>query len=49
MLIRVRHPNRNNASMQRPAIPLLMPEAMRLSEGSYTAIDTVFGVLCGSA
>ena len=49
MLIRIGHADKNSASMQRPAIPLLMLEAIPFSQASYTAVDTVFGVLCGSA
>jgi hypothetical protein len=49
MLILLRHPDKNGASMQRPGIPLFMLEATPFSGASYTAIDTVFAVSCGSA
>lgn len=48
MPIRVRHPDKNSPSTQQPEISLVMLEAMLFSQASYTAIDTVFGVLCGS-
>ena len=49
MLIRIEHPDKYSASTQRPASSLLILETISFSEASYTAIDTVFGVLCGSA
>ncbi len=48
MPIRIRHRDKNIAWPQLPDISPIRPKAMLYSQASYTAIATVFGVLCGS-
>ena len=48
MLIRIRHCDRNIALTQQPGISALGPKPMLHLQASYTAIATVFGVLCRS-
>jgi len=46
MLIRIRACDKNIASTQQPGISGLRPKSMLHLQASYTAIATVFGVLC---
>jgi hypothetical protein len=48
MPIRIRHRDKNIASTQLPDSSPFRPQAMLHSQASYTAIATVFWVLCGS-
>ena len=48
MVIRIRLCDKNIASTQQPGISPLRPKSMLYLQASYTAIATVFGVLCGS-
>ncbi|MBT9159893.1 MAG: tyrosine-type recombinase/integrase [Dehalococcoidia bacterium] len=48
MPIRIRHRDKNIAWPQLPDISPIRPKAMLYSQASYTAIATLFGVLCGS-
>jgi len=48
MLIRIRHPDKNSASTERPDISPVSPKAMLYLQASYTVIVAVFGVLCES-
>jgi len=48
MLTRIRHCDKYIASTQQPAISALGPKPMVHLQASYTAIATVFGVLCRS-
>jgi len=48
MLTRIRHCDKNIALTQQPGISPLRPKPMLHLQASYTAIATVFGVLCGS-
>lgn len=48
MLTRIRHCDKNIASTQQPGISGLRPKPILHLQASYTAIATVFGVLCRS-
>jgi len=48
MLTRIRHCDKNIASTQQTGISGLRPKPILHLQASYTAIATVFGVLCGS-
>ena len=48
MLIRIRHCDKNIASMEQPGVFPFRPKSMLDLQASYTAIATAFGVLCGS-
>jgi len=48
MVIGIRHCDKNTASTQQPGISALRPKPILHLQASYTAIATVFGVLCGS-
>jgi len=48
MPIRIRHRDMIIASTQQSDISLFMPDAILVSQASYTAFEAVFGVLCGS-
>jgi len=47
MPIRIKHRDKNIAATQQPDISPVRPETMLFSKASYTALETVFGVLCG--
>lgn len=47
MVTRIRHCDNNIALTQQPAISALGPKPMLDLQASYTAMATVFGVLCG--
>jgi len=48
MLIRIRHCDKHIASTQQSSISGLRPKPILHLQASYTAIATVFGVLCRS-
>jgi len=48
MLTRIRHCDKNITSTQQPGISGLRPKPILHLQASYTAIATVFGVLCRS-
>jgi len=47
-MIRIRHCDKDIALTQQPAISALGPKPMLHLQASYTAIATMFRVLCGS-
>jgi len=48
MLTRIRHWDKNIALTQQPGISGLRPKPIPHLQASYTALATVFGVLCRS-
>jgi hypothetical protein len=47
MPIRIRHCDKISELTQQPHISMVKTEAMSFSQACYTALETVFGVLCG--
>lgn len=48
MPIRITHPDKNGASPQQPDISSVTHKSVPYSQVSYTALEAMFGVLCGS-
>jgi len=48
MLIRIQHHDKNAASEQQTGVSGLRPKPILHLQASYTAIATIFEVLCGS-
>jgi hypothetical protein len=48
MPTRTRHPDECGAATQQPDITPLTHQARHYQQASYTALEAMFGVLCGS-